>query len=283
MPQAIAENTLFQGLPAILLRAPDGAEATVLLHGAHLVSWKPAGDRERLYLSDKAVFEDGKPVRGGVPICFPQFGKNGPLPQHGFVRDRSWEIVTARAGDDFAMAMLRFTDSAETRAMWPHAFTAEFSVSITGARLDMELEVTNTGDAPLGFTAALHTYMAVDEVEEAQLEGLRGQTYRDLLDGGTEHVESGTFVAIERETTRLYLETANPLLLREARKSLGINAENMPDTVVWNPWEVTCATIGDLPANGFRRFLCVEAGAISQPVELAADETWWGRQSLIAM
>lgn len=282
MTQASIEEIEFKGLPAIALRTPGGAEAIITLHGAHVVSWKPAGDGERLYLSDKAEFADGKPIRGGVPICFPQFGKTGPLPQHGFARDRAWETVEERVGEDFAMATLRLTDSAETRAMWPHAFAAEFSVSITGARIDMELEVSNSGDAPLSFTAALHTYMGVKEVEEAQLEGLRGQNYRDLLTG-TDHAETGTFVAIERETTRQYKETANALLLREDRRSLGIHAENMPDTVVWNPWEHTCANIADLPADGFRRFLCVEAAVIDKPVELAAGESWWGRQTLVAM
>jgi glucose-6-phosphate 1-epimerase len=282
MPQATIQDISFNGQPAVSLTSPDGAEAIILLHGAHLVSWKPAGGNERIYLSDKAVYEKGSAIRGGVPICFPQFGKTGPLPQHGFVRNMVWEKVQARGGDDFAMAVFRITDSTETRAIWPHAFVAEFSVSITASRLDMELEVENPGDAPLSFTAALHTYMKVKETEEVQLEGLRGQQYRDLLTG-TDHTETGTFVSIDRETTRLYKETANPLLLREDRQALGINAENMPDTVVWNPWEQTCANIADLPDNAFRRFLCVEAGAIEKPVELQAGASWWGRQSLVAM
>lgn len=282
MPAPLAQDTTFNGLPAIHLRAPDGAEAIVLQHGAHIVSWKPAGGEERLYLSEKAVFEDGKPIRGGVPICFPQFSKKGPLPQHGFVRDCSWEKISARAGEDYAMAVLRIQDDERSRAMWPHAFKAEFTISITGARLDMELEIENTGSEALSFTAALHTYIRVKEAEEARLEGLRGQSYRDLLTGQV-HTDSGIFVAIERETTRQYFNTENPLLLRDDRRSLGINADNMPDTVVWNPWENTCAIIPDLPANGFRRFLCVEAGAIEAPVQLAPEDCWWGRQSLVAM
>ncbi|MEN3112976.1 D-hexose-6-phosphate mutarotase [Uliginosibacterium paludis] len=282
MPQASTQDITFNGVPAVSLTTPAGAEAIILLHGAHLVSWKPAGGEERIYLSEQAVYDNGAAIRGGVPICFPQFGKTGPLPQHGFVRNMQWSKVLARGGDDFAMAVFRITDTPETRAIWPHPFAAEFSISITGARLDMEFEVENTGDASLSFTAALHTYMRVKEAEEVQLEGLRGQQYRDLLTG-TEHTETGTFVSIDRETTRLYRETANPLLLREDRQALGINTENMPDTVVWNPWEQTCAAIGDLPDNAFRRFLCVEAGAITKPVELEASQSWWGRQSLVAM
>lgn len=281
MSTPLTEEIVFKGLPAILLRSPAGAEAIVLKHGAHIVSWKPAGHEDCLYLSDKAVFEDGKPVRGGVPICFPQFGKTGPLPQHGFARDREWECITTRTGEDFAMAVFRLRDSDATRAMWPHAFQAEFSVGITGGRLDMELEIENTGDTAFEFTAALHTYLRCKEVEEARLEGLHGQQYHDLLSGKT-HKESGTFLAIDRETTRQYLATENPLLLRNDRRSIGINSENMPDTVVWNPWEETCASIADLPANGFRRFLCVEAAVIETPVSLAPDDCWWGRQSLIS-
>ena len=72
-------------------------------------------------------------------------------------------------------------------------------------------------------------------------------------------------------------------MLRDDRRSLGINAENMPDTVVWNPWEETCATIADMPANGFRHMLCVEAGVIETPVELAPTDSWWGRQTLFAL
>lgn len=285
MPTPIAEDIDYHGLPAIHLRAPDGAEAIVLLYGGHLVSWKPAGGEERLYMSDKAIFQLGTPVRGGVPVCFPQFGNTGPLPQHGFVRTRMWEKVAARAGDDFAMAALRITDSEETRAIWPHAFQAELSIGVTNARIDIEFEVENTGDQAFEFAVALHTYLRVKEVEEVSLEGLRGQRYRNLLnkDSVEEVVDTGTAVVIDRETTRLYYETENPLLLREHRRSLGINAESMPDTVVWNPWEHTCATIADLPANGFRRFLCVEAGAIQKPVQLAPAESWWGRQTLVAM
>jgi glucose-6-phosphate 1-epimerase len=285
MATPLAQDIDYKGFPAIHLRSPDGAEAIVLLYGGHIVSWKPAGGEERLYLSDKAFFEAGKPVRGGVPICFPQFSNEGPLAQHGFARTHMWEKVAARAGDDFAMATLRLVDNAETRAIWPNPFQIELSVGITDGRLDIEIEVKNTGERTFEFAAALHTYIRVKEVEEVNLEGLRGQRYRNLLNMAEEEitVDSGVGVVIDRETSRLYYKTENPLLLRESGRSLGINSDNMPDTVVWNPWEETCAKIPDLPAGGFRRYLCVEAGAIQNPVELHPTENWWGRQTLIAM
>lgn len=282
MPQALAQDIDFHGLPAIRLRAGDGAEAIVLRHGAHLVSWKPANGEERLYLSEKAVFADGKAIRGGVPVIFPQFEKHGPLPRHGFARDRAWQKSDARAGEDYAMAVLRLTDSEETRAIWPHFFVAELTVSVSGERLDIELEVSNSGETAFSFTAALHTYLRVREVEEARLEGLHGQSYRNSL-SGQDCTETAPVLMVDDEIDRIYHDTTHPLLLRDSGRSLGIHSENMPDTVVWNPWETKCGQLADMPPGGFRRMLCIEAAVIKEPVRLLPGEDWWGRQTLVAI
>ena len=89
--------TTVLGQPAMWLRAPDGAEVTVLLHGGQIVSWIPAGDQERLYLSPQAVAGPGQAVRGGIPVCFPQFAKRGPLGQHGFSRQQRLIIIKMKA------------------------------------------------------------------------------------------------------------------------------------------------------------------------------------------
>ena len=65
--------------------------------------------------------------------------------------------------------------------------------------------------------------------------------------------------------------------------SLGINAEGFADVVVWNPWVERSAAIADLPNDGFRHLLCVEAAAAQHPVRLAAGESWWGRQTLVEL
>lgn len=273
----------FKGLPAVRIVAPGGAEATVLLQGAQVLSWKPAGGQERLYLSDRAIFKPGEPVRGGVPICFPQFSRRGPLPQHGFARNLPWECITERTGEDYAMTVLRLVDDETTREAWPHAFQCELTVSITGQRLDMELEVLNTDDEAFSFTAALHTYLGVREVEEASLEGLRGLRYFDNVLKQEDCTETGTELVVDRELDRIYFDLQRPLLLREPRRALGINAENFADAVVWNPWETRTPSIADLPPDGFRRYLCVEAGAIGQAVTLTPEQSWWGRQTLVAL
>src|SRR5512139_2122415 len=99
---AIAEAA--GGLPKLSLVAPDGAQAEIYLYGAHVVSWIPAGGQERLFLSRASAFRVGAPIRGGVPIVFPQFGTTGPLPLHGLVRLMTWELAAAEAVGQGAIA-----------------------------------------------------------------------------------------------------------------------------------------------------------------------------------
>ena len=282
MPATI-EPIEFHGQPALRLATASGARAVVALHGAQVLSWAPPGGEERLYLSPKAVFDGHSAVRGGIPVCFPQFADLGPLPAHGFARNRRWSLTTERSGKDFALAGLTLADDEATRALWPYAFSAELSILIEDSRLDLELEITNTGDEAFEFTAALHTYLAVREVEESRIEGLHGFSYRDKTNADRIQRDSGDALVIESETDRVYHEVNRPLLLREYHRSLGVNADGFPDVVVWNPWIDRSAAIADLPDDGFRRMLCIEAAAARQPVRVQPGESWWGRQTLVAL
>lgn len=277
------ERIDFRGTPALRLATRNGASALVSLFGGQVLSWTPPGGAERLYLSPDAVFDGKTPIRGGIPVCFPQFADLGTLPAHGFARTRNWSVVTERGSKDYALVTLGLTDDEATRVLWPHAFSAELSILLEESRLDLEFEVTNTGDRDLEFTAALHTYLAVREVEESRLEGLHGFSFRDKTDANRIKRDSGDVLLIEGETDRVYHDVQRPVLLREYDRSLGINADGFPDVVVWNPWIERSAAIADLPDDAFRHMLCVEAAAARQPVRLAPGESWWGRQTLVAL
>lgn len=276
------EAIQFNDMPALRLTAPNGGSVIVLHHGAQIVSWIPANGEERLYLSEKSNFMQGAAIRGGIPVIFPQFGARGPLPKHGFARLVEWELTASRSGDDFAVATFTLHANAFSRQIWPHDFEAEMTVAVSGDRLDVEFAVSNPGTTPLRFTCALHTYLRTREVEEASLEGLRGTPFLDSLKG-TEHTESSVALRIDDQIDRIYLGVTRPLILREPHRALGINAENLPDVVVWNPWETLCKSLPDMPDNGFRRMLCVEAAAVANPIELPPGQEWWGRQSLVAL
>ncbi len=275
------EHIDFQGMPAVRLVAPDGASAIVLLHGAQLVSWMPAGGDERLFLSGRSRYGDGAAIRGGIPVIFPQFSERGPLPRHGFVRTRPWRLLHTETGVADAMAVLQIGDDEHTRAVWPFSFALELTVGVRAERLDVELAATNTGTTSFEFMAALHTYLRVNEIEEARLGGLHGCRYEDAV-GSTAKVETAEELRVEAETDRIYFDAGSPLLLGEGHRRLRIEATGFPDVVVWNPWQQRTAEMPDLAPDDFRRFLCVEAALIGRPLCLVAGAEWFGRQSLSA-
>lgn len=276
-------TTDVQGLPALRLSAPEGASALVAHHGAHVLSWMPAPGDERLYLSERAVFAPGTPIRGGIPVIFPQFGTTGGLPRHGFARNLPWTLDDTRAGADFTLATWRLDSDAFTLASWPHAFRAELTVNLGGPQIDVELAIDNTGETPFTFTAALHTYLRVNEIENARLTGLAGAKYRDQLAQGARRTESHDDLAIEGPVDRIYRDASPRLVLSEPRRQLLIESRDLTDVVVWNPWDTGNATIADMPPLGFRRMLCVEAAVVEVPITLAPGDSWSGRQSLTAL
>ena len=245
------------------------ARAEVRAHGAHVTSWRTANGDEQLYLSARSAFHDGAAIRGGVPIVFPQFSSFGPLPKHGFARTRTWDV----AGP--GTFVLR--DDDRTRAVWPHAFRLELAVTVDDARLTVALTVDNTGDAPFAFSAALHTYLRVRDVEAIAIDGLAGLRYRDSAHGGTEHVQPEGALAIAGEVDRIYLDVPGPVTVREPGRAVTVRASGFSDVVVWNPGAALAATIADLDPDGWRHFVCIEAAAIATPIQLAPGERWTGR------
>lgn len=269
------------GQPAMRLVSSDGAQATVLLHGAHIVSWIPAGDQERLYLSPQATAAPGQAVRGGIPVCFPQFGRRGALPAHGLARTRAWQWVEGAQRDGVVTGVLRLSDDAATRALWPHAFEAELTLSLAGLRLDIELAITNTGNAPFDFTAALHTYLLCDDVQRARLGGLHGVRYLDTLTN-TEHTQEIDPFSFAGEIDRIYFDATQPLWLATAMGRMAIDNDGFADVVVWNPGPHKAAQLADLPDGDWPRLLCVEAACIGRPISLAPGQEWAARQGFDA-
>lgn len=273
----------FNGLEALHLQTRSGASAVITLYGAQVLSWITPDRRERLFLSERAHYDMQHAIRGGIPISFPQFSGLGDLPKHGFLRQQMWTVSDRHQAEGYVMVSLACRDTEATRRIWPHAFSAELSVALDEERLDVEFAVENTGGEVFAFTAALHTYLRVDEVENISLEGLYGLEYRDAADGDRIKKDTGPALEVDREIDRVYHDSTGPLLLCDGDAHLGLHNAGFPDVVVWNPWEEKCAQLADMPKLGFRRMLCIEAAAARKRIELPPGENWWGRQTLVAI
>jgi glucose-6-phosphate 1-epimerase len=261
----------------VVLRNATGDEARFSLHGAQLLSWIPAGVGEQVYLSPLTPPAPGKAARGGTPVCFPQFSDRGPLPKHGFVRTSLWELV-APPSSGTAVAEARFqVDSAAAR--WEHAFCLVLVARLGPGWLELELQAANTGRAAYDFTAALHTYLAVD-VQAARLHGLQGREYEDNLAGRRREREQAPALAVTGEIDRVYLQVPPALRLEAGASERRVVQQGFTDAVVWNPGPGKAAQLGDMPPQDWLRMLCIEAAVIGQPVHLPPGKTWRGLQRL---
>ncbi len=275
------ESISFKNSPAIRISTASGQEAVVLLHGAQVVSWKVNGE-ERLYLSEKADLAAGAAIRGGIPLCFPQFSTLGSLPMHGFARNKAWHPASTKGDTQGTSAVLELSETPETRALWPHNFKAALTVSLTDTTLAVQLGITNTGNAPLSFTTALHTYFRVKDISEVAIDGLKDTRYHDKVANLADQTEPRDTVRFSEQTDRVYYDASPDLTLHDGSSRIAIHADAMPDTVVWNPWVERARDMIDLPDDGYKYMVCIEAGCIGQPVTLDAGQSWKGGQTLKA-
>jgi glucose-6-phosphate 1-epimerase len=265
----------YQCLGLLERELDDGSRVVVSQYGGQVLSWI-AGGRERLYLSERAVADGRQPVRGGVPVCFPQFSARGALPKHGFARTSHWsEMPSAAPG----MIHLRLVEDVESLRLWPHRFALDLQVALEPAALRVLMVVRNTGSDSWSFTGALHTYLRVDEVGATRLLGLQGLRVEDTL--------RHAFFTVAEESPNLsepidsvYQGAGSLLEMQAPSGSLRIEQSGFPDTVVWNPGEAAAAKIDDIGPGEASHFLCVEAAQVERPVLLEAGQSWSGSQVL---
>ncbi len=276
---ALVEPITFQGLECFRLSV-GAASAIVSRLGAQVLSWIDAAGRQRLFLSEHAKFDGSVAIRGGIPVCFPQFSGLGELPKHGFVRTRLWDRAPAPTAGESGSLTLRCADNAATRALWPHAFELQIAVTLGLAALEVGLVVRNTGEAPISFTGALHTYLAVDDIDAVSLHGLQGHVYRDAAKGNQIRTESDPQLRFVQEVDRVYHSVQRLLTISEGADSLSIAGPGFPDVVVWNPWKALCRGLPDMLPDGYRNMVCVEAAVAQVPAVVAPGRQWTGSQIL---
>ena len=270
----------FQATPSGMIRAnisTPQASATVYLQGAHLTHWQPTGHAPILFLSRRAEFAPGKPIRGGIPICFPWFGARSagqPGPSHGFARIQDWTLAfAALAGDDLHLTFI-LAPTELSRSLGYDHFRLVYQLTI-GSTLRVQLTVANDAASPLDFEEALHTYYAVADAQRASVTGLDGVTYLDKPDHAKPKLQHGP-ITFSAETDRVYLDTAAACVLHDPAGERGITAakHDSHTTVLWNPWDNGAAKPSDLDPDEWHNFVAVEtANAAKNAITLAPGTT----------
>jgi glucose-6-phosphate 1-epimerase len=263
------------GLAKVAINTRETA-GEMYLHGAHLTAWKPRGAEEVLFVSAKSCWEDGRAIRGGIPICFPWFaGKadDPSAPAHGFVRTKTWQLESIVQADGAVTVSMLTESNDDTRRLCPADFQLVFRATF-GSELNLELTARNTGTSSLRFEEALHAYFRVGQIEKARLQGLDTVDYLDKTDSNRKKTQQGPIV-IESETDRVYLGTKGPIELEDhpLRRRIDVAKENSFTTVVWNPWAEKSKTLSDFGDDEWMKMVCIETSNVSDfAVKLAPGQ-----------
>ncbi|MEE9339668.1 MAG: D-hexose-6-phosphate mutarotase [Methylococcaceae bacterium] len=272
------------GLPFIQVNNKK-ASALISIYAGQVLSYKPVNEAEDfMFTSDNAFFQNGKSIKGGIPICWPWFGAapapettvKVKLPNHGFVRDHFWSVVSAekiKNGD--TKIKLEFVDTDETRGMWPYQFHLSLEIYI-GESLTLELLTKNTGNEAFIMTEALHTYFNVGDAAQVEVLGLEKTEYLDKSQDFIKVCQIGA-IKLSKETDRIHVDVEHDLTIKDPvfNRKIKIVSLGNKNVVVWNPWEKGSKEIVDLEKEDYKHFVCVEiANAAADIVELSPGEEY---------
>ena len=247
-------------------------EAEISLYGGHVLSWAPLGGKPVIFMSPKAVFTKGKALRGGVPLCWPWFGKHpedAAQPSHGVARISTWQLSREETLDDGTVRLVLALPPAQE--LLPSAAL----VLELGRALRMNLLTLDVPRA-MPYSAAMHTYFAVSDYEKVAVTGLEEVPFTEFADDATPHSEDPLIPA--GHIDRIYhpvpenqeISIHDPLW----KRSIRITRAGSGSCVVWNPGEALAAGMGDLGAEAARGFLAVETTVVpAEGVALRCGET----------
>jgi len=226
-------------------------------------------------------------MRGGIPLCWPQFSDSGPLQRHGFLRDSEFELLSVRVGGDVDEEGGGVTGIFSFESSEPKA-AIQYVVTVQRAKLKVSLRVGNVSAQEISFTVALHTYFRA-KIIRAVVDGLGGPVdyldnlqHRNRIQGDSS--QAAQIGPLDRETDRVYLSTPSKITLHTGLPTVGTilleKSSTLPDAVLWNPWLEKAQTLKDLKDHEYLDFICIEAAAFGSRVQVASGETWVGDQTL---
>lgn len=258
-----------------LLTVDNGyAKAEISLFGAHVLSYQRHDEPASIWLSDKAVLDGSKPIRGGIPLCWPWFGPaparvGSGKPSHGFARTSLWTLDGVSDHGDGTLVHLSLRDNETTRQLWPHAFELELDV-LVGKELALVLTTRNTGKEPLVYSGALHTYLQISSPEAVSVSGL-GEPYADKLTGQNGQQQGP--LTLNGPLDRVYWQPDAQVCIQDGERETRVVSGNHDSVVVWTPWLEGASAMADMSDDGYRTMLCVEAAIANEAgVTVAPDE-----------
>ncbi|CAK18087.1 D-hexose-6-phosphate mutarotase [Pseudomonas entomophila] len=257
----------------------EHAELLIAQQGAQVLSYQRIGEPPLLWLSDQAIFRQGKSVRAGAPVCWPWFGifernpdsvkamyKGEQPPAHGLVRGRDWQLLGVEEAGDTLRIEFALPEAQGDLPGWPHEVELKLVVEL-GQQLKLTLTSYNLGNTDVTLSQALHSYFAVSDVRQVQVEGVDGLAYIETLANWEQRQQQGN-LGFAGETDRIYLNAPERLAIVDPHwnRRITLQAGGSRTAVIWNPWTDRARDLPDMADDGWQRMLCIETANVMDDV-----------------
>lgn len=257
------------------------AKAEIFLQGAQISQYQRHNEEPVLWLSKACVYQNGSPLRGGIPICWPWFGDINKNPQavqspftedklktlsaHGFIRERNWEVNAIQTPtDNITIIELRYQIFAEQEPLWPFATDLIYRIEI-GEQLKASLTIKNLDSMPFNYSCALHSYFAIDHINHARIKGFDQSDYIDTLADWSQYIQKGD-ILFNNEVDRIYQSAPEAIQLIDNNREIHIKSTGSNSTVIWNPWVDKAKRLSQFNAEDYQKMLCIETANIMDDV-----------------
>ncbi|BBR56523.1 MULTISPECIES: D-hexose-6-phosphate mutarotase [Pseudomonas] len=251
------------------------AELLIAQQGAQVLSYQRLGEPPLLWLSDQAIFRQGKSVRAGVPVCWPWFGnlqrnpqavqamyQGEQAPAHGLARTRDWQLLGIEEAAEGLRIEFSLPEALGDLPGWPHEVELKLLIEM-GTQLKLTLSSFNQGNDNVTISQALHSYFAVSDVRQARVEGVENLGYIETL-ADWELRQQHSALGFAGETDRIYLQTPDLLKIVDPQwnRRITLHATGSRSAVIWNPWTDRARELADMADDGWQRMLCIETANV---------------------
>ncbi|MBL0711724.1 MAG: D-hexose-6-phosphate mutarotase [Colwellia sp.] len=239
--------------------------AKISLYGGQVLSWKPNGQKDVFWLSRAATFEQGKAIRGGIPLCWPWFGAHPDdishkEKNHGFIRNQIWRVDNIDIKEE-SVDITLILQGGNMHSLWPHCFKLKQVLSF-GKHFKQSLTMTNLSHEDAYYSGAFHSYFSVSAPENAVISKLNEVPFDDKLTG--QYSLPKPLLNSLGPIDRVYHANAMMQIIDSKwQRIIEVSASNTQQWVFWNPGVVIANTMIDLHDSGEQEFVCLEAANTS--------------------
>lgn len=261
---ASVNQSTFGELPVLVIKHKT-CSAAVSLQGAHLLFWQPSTETTPvIWLSQKANFKKEVAIRGGVPVCWPWFGKLGD-PMHGFARLVEWQLDSCKEDNNGVDLTLSLTNNQQTERFFTKPFHAWLTIHV-----GQTCEVTLSCQGDFEASSALHTYLGINNIHDVIVKGL-GDSYQERLLVENKPAVQGQ-LTVNQEVDRIYTNADDVITIADGKRTIKLTNVNASDVVTWNPWIDKAKAMADFADEEYQSMVCVESCRINKPLKLTATQ-----------